>query len=110
MPQAPSTGSSLIRDPSIAHRNTQILWTEVDRDLAQDTRFTGMKQRESNYRDIILRSCKLSTRVSLRESFRCGNKSIDRIFIAEIYARPYMHCVLRKCLLVLFLFCLKNFW
>ncbi|CAM2118651.1 unnamed protein product [Caretta caretta] len=41
MPQAPSTGSSLIRDPSIAHRNTQILWTEVDRDLAQDTRFTA---------------------------------------------------------------------
>lgn len=76
MPQAPSTGSSLIRDPSIAHRNTQILWTEADRDLAQDTRFTGMKQRESNYRYIILRSCKLSTRVSLKESFRCGKKSI----------------------------------
>lgn len=43
MPQAPSTGFSLIRDPSIAPRNTQILWTEADRDLAQDTRFTGMK-------------------------------------------------------------------
>lgn len=54
MPQAPSTGSSLIRDPSIVHRNTQILWTEAGRDLAQDTRYTGMKQRESNGRDVFL--------------------------------------------------------
>lgn len=110
MPQAPSTGSSLIRDPSIAHRNTQILWTEVDRDLAQDTRFTGMKQRESNYRDTILTGCKLSIRVSLRERFSCGNKSIDTKFIAEICARPYARplCIMEM-LLMLFLFCLKNF-
>lgn len=106
MPQVPSTGSSLIRDPSIAHRNTQILWTEVDRDLAQDTRFTGMEQRESNYRDAIFRSCKLSIRVSLRERFSCGNKAIDTKLIAEIYARPL--CVMEM-LLVLFLLCLKNF-
>lgn len=110
MPQAPSTGSSLIRDPSIAHRNTQILWTEVDRDLAQDTRFTGMKQRESTYRDTIHRSCNLSIRVSLRERFSCGNESTDNKFIAEIYARPYARPLsVMEMLLVLFLFCLKNF-
>lgn len=54
MPQAPSTGSSLIRDPSIAHRNTQILWTEAGRDLAPDTRYTGMKPRESTSRELFL--------------------------------------------------------
>lgn len=48
--------------------------------------------------------------VSLRESFRWGNVSIEVKFIAEIYARLYMHCVLWKCLLVFSLFCLKNLW
>lgn len=49
MPQAPSTGSFLIRDPSIVHRSIQILWTEADRDLAQDTRYTGMKENNCRY-------------------------------------------------------------
>lgn len=81
MPQAPSTGSSLIRDPSIVRRNIQILWTEVARDLAQDTRFTGMEQRGSNYRGIILKKLYTNDEVSLSECLGCGNKFTENVLL-----------------------------